>query len=97
MEFFIPKQFQLFGHTISVVEYTGPLKDHCEFDGLWDMKNKKITLVKDKTSQGYKEAVYLHEVVHCILDHIGKEDLSKDEDFVDTFAQALHQILTTSK
>lgn len=39
----------------------------------------------------------LHEIVHIILEHIRKDELSKDENFVDSFAESLYQVLKTLK
>jgi predicted SprT family Zn-dependent metalloprotease len=41
--------------------------------------------------------VFWHEVVHAILDNIGKEDLSNDEQFVDQVGQLVHQVLKTKR
>ena len=39
-----------------------------------------------KQSPSSKENTYWHEVTHCILDTMGRGDLSKDEAFVCCFA-----------
>lgn len=38
-----------------------------------------------------------HEIIHIILEHIRRHELSKDEDFVDSFAESLYQVLKTLK
>jgi len=40
------------------------------------------------------EHTYLHELVHAILHCMGRDELYKDEAFVDLFAGLLHQSLT---
>lgn len=42
-------------------------------------------------AQGHMEAVFLHEMVHAILDHMGRKE--HDEQEVDGIAQALHMII----
>lgn len=45
----------------------------------------------------YKDISFLHELVHGILDTIGKDELSSDESFVEGFANSMHQYLKTAK
>jgi len=44
-----------------------------------------------------QEQTLYHEVVHCILDEIGRNDLSDDETFVQSFAGMMHQFAKTKK
>ena len=44
------------------------------------------TIDGQEQSESSKENTYWHEVVHSILDTMGRDDLSRDETFVCTFA-----------
>lgn len=93
----IPKEFFLFGekHKVKLQKKV----DKGQALGSWDPENNSIKLEKaSKTrNQDQVEQTYIHEVVHCILDHLSYEHLSHDEKFVDVFAKALAQVLKTAK
>jgi len=94
----IPDRFKLFGHTIVTVSdpMLGP---HHDLKGSYHKESHEIIL--DASERGNPpsniEQTYIHEVVHAILDHLRYDDLHKDEKFVDSFAHALHQFLTTQE
>jgi len=44
-----------------------------------------------------QEQTLYHEVVHCILDEIGRSDLNSDEGFVQSFSSMMHQFVKTKK
>lgn len=94
MENLIPKTFQLFGENFKVKQ----LKKVDRKDSWGDYNPaKNIIAVKKGLQQDQREQSYFHEIVHCILDNLGHEELHRNEVFVDTFAKALHQILKSSK
>lgn len=88
------KEFKLFGETYKVKELVKIDKEDSmgEYDPF-----KNTVKVKKGLNQEQKEQALLHEQVHCILDNLGYYKLNDDESFVDSFAKALHQILTTGK
>ena len=45
----------------------------------------------------YMESSFYHELVHGILDTMGKKELSADEELVEGFANLLHQYIKTKK
>lgn len=94
MDIKIPKKFTIFGLTFKV---TQPWKigkgNHW---GECSIASKSIK-VKRSLNQEQKEITYLHEVTHAILDSLEYNDLSHDEDFVERFSKALHQVLKTSE
>jgi hypothetical protein len=55
-------------------------------------KSEKV----DRHPSAIEQTLY-HEVVHAILDTMGKRDLSGDEEFVQQFSVLLHQFETTKK
>ena len=91
----IPRQFKLLGHVykVTVVPKTEwAMEDAVAF---LDDTNRQICILK--TSKQMQEHSYLHEAVHAILNAMGRDKLSKDEAFVDTFSGMLHQVLTEAK
>jgi hypothetical protein len=96
----IPKRFKIFGQTIEVEFHDNLVSKNDEVGHACYRENKirlqgntkSVPRPREQTEQGY-----LHEVVHIIFDQIGKDELRKDEGLVDLFANALHQILTTSE
>jgi predicted SprT family Zn-dependent metalloprotease len=96
----IPKEFKLFGQTIKI-KYVDRLVDGEDSTGqaryregiiLIQKNNKGIHRNKEQVEQ-----TFLHELVHYILQKMGKHDLQNNEEFVDVFAGLLHQALTTMK
>ncbi len=57
---------------------------------------QKQTDGNERTDSAIEQTLY-HEVVHAILDTLNKDDLSKDEDFVQQFSLLLHQFEKTKK
>ena len=49
---------------------------------------------KEVPADSMEQTMY-HEVVHCILTEIGRDDLSSDECFVQSFSLLLHQFEKT--
>jgi hypothetical protein len=92
----IPKEFTLFGEKHQVRILKRGLKDRY---GDFDPNTNVIRLLapSGERTQDQVEQVFLHELVHSILDHLYYVELSCDERFVDRFAKALHQALKTSK
>ena len=68
---------------------------YCEYDRSLITIQSEVD--KEKRSQTAIEQTMYHEVVHSILDTLGKNDLSKDEEFVQSFSLLLHQFEKTKK
>lgn len=96
----IPKQFQLFGMTISVEFNNEKCKDHNAF-GISYTGSCKIYLTnKDENGLIPKEKiekVFFHELTHFIFNSIYEFDLDENEKLVNLFGSLLHQFLKTSK
>ncbi len=58
--------------------------------GQIDYKNAKILLNKDAAMEIRYETL-CHEIMHGILVHIGREDLSQDETLVTALGNAVYQ------
>lgn len=89
----IPKSFTVFGekHKVSFVKNVS-----LKVVGEWIPEKNRIRIKAD-LAEDRKEQIYMHELTHCILDHLSYSDLSSDESFVDRFSKALHQVLKTSE
>ena len=89
----IPTQFKLGVHTITVKKGVR-LKDA---HGEWRQEEKMICLAKPRKewSEHFYAQVFAHEVAHCVLDHMGRPDLSENEGFVDGISKAVLQIMAT--
>lgn len=83
----IPKKIRIGGQSIEVTQPTtiedGNLGECRLANGLIKIAE---TYNGIKQSPSSKENTYWHEVTHCILDTMGRSDLSKDETFVCSFA-----------
>lgn len=89
------ESFELMGHRIRV-KYGRVPKDAWAW---WRPDQKEIVVSPriKKMPQSHLHHTLCHEITHAVLDHIGREDLSQDEAFVDLLSNALFQVLTTVK
>lgn len=86
--------FNICGHKVHI-KFTDKISN-LQTDGYYSQSNNEIILDTNlKTSYG--QVVLWHEITHAILDTLGYPELSKNEEFVDTFAQGLYQVLKTLK
>ncbi len=91
----IPKSFKLNSRRYSV--------RRCDMDKeeLWGEVNsatRKVRVHQGESLPKEKERqVFLHEVTHAILGHMGEFDLKKNERFVDGFAQLWDEYEATKK
>lgn len=96
----IPEKFRLNGKVIKIIIDD----DYCSengFVGEADFTEKVITVCsrfKGKAvSKAEREKTYYHELVHMILDSMGKHNLKYNEDFVDEFALRLYEYEKTKE
>lgn len=61
-------------------------------DGEARYTNCQIVL-KSTLEGDYKNYVFMHELVHCMFNSIGRSDLRCDEQLTDAMAHALYQVL----
>jgi len=94
MDLKIPKQFTIFNEKYKVRQLKKV--DPEDSWGEHDFTTNTIKIKKD-LEDSQKERTFLHEVLHCILEQLAYDELSKDEKFVDQMATALHQVLKSSK
>lgn len=90
----IPEKFRLNKKAITVIvddQYCSELK----YLGEADFTEKIITLCGrykgKKIAKVEREKTFFHELVHMILDSMGRERLKYDENFVEDFAQRLYE------
>lgn len=93
----IPAEFELAAHTITV-STVPPIKWKHGADcvGIWIPTERKIE-IHGSLRGSYRQAVFVHELVHALFETAGHEELSADEGTVDRIAQLLAQALRTFK
>lgn len=97
-EFRIPKQFKIFGQTITV-ECDEDLCDREGYLGRSRYSRNKVIIQpgdnKNKLTQDAIADTFFHEMLHICLDAMNRKDLNEDEGFVCVLAALFHQALTT--
>ena len=94
----IPLCLNVGGQTISV-----NIKDRLEDDKLGACCVAEARIDIAKTFNGREQAftiqlnTFYHELVHCILDTMGENELSGNEKFVSCFSSFLCEAMTTQK
>lgn len=78
------------GHIYDIVECEDVFDVDSTHFGKIDYKQGIIYVNKDLTSPLKKEVI-IHEMVHGILFHIGQDEKSQDEEFVQAMANAIYQ------
>jgi len=94
----IPAKFKLFGSEYDI-KINNNLLAELGIDGRHASHTKTILLRTFGDGYHYNpsyiEQTYFHEIIHAILCVCGYDELNKDEKFIECFANALHQVLTT--
>jgi|688.fasta_scaffold28640_9 hypothetical protein len=87
----LPKKINILGHTITIKRVKRiPIKGSGNCRGLWVPDKNLIYVVVGNTD--LEEQTLWHEIVHAMLDNIGYQELSDDEQFVDRLGSILHQV-----
>lgn len=96
----IPKSFFLYGQRICVtvredlVNAEGAVGTSRHHENVIHLQGNKGSWQR---KEDQIEQTFYHELVHTILHQMHRNNLNDDEDFVDTFAQLLHQALITAE
>jgi hypothetical protein len=91
----VPSQFQLAGHTITVVTVPKSRWKYKNAVALWMPNECRIELHGGLHGSARVQA-FMHEATHAVLDVAGYSNtLSMDEELVDRLAHLLHQMFTT--
>lgn len=93
----IPQEFNLAGHTYKVELKKDILTVESEYGSL-----NEVTHVMQLQSPGpvpvsRVESTFLHELLHAIFYELGERELDKNERFIDSVSNLLHQALTSGK
>lgn len=83
------------GIPYKVIEYPDNFDADTHF-GQIDYKMAEIRINKDMAEEIKEEAI-CHEIVHGMLVHLGYNDLSQDEQFVQALGNAIHQSFIVKK
>ena len=78
------------GIPYTVIECGDSFNADAKHFGNVDFLKAEIRINKDMT-EAVKQETLVHEIVHAVLVHIGRADLSEDETFVQSFANAINQ------
>ena len=94
----IPQKFKLFGRTINVM-YDKSILQKDDHIGQACYKEDKIKILPNTESYKMKnyqiEQIFMHELIHFILEAMNENELRINEKFVDIFASLLHQAINT--
>ena len=97
MKFEIRATFTLGGveHVVEIRQEVGYKQDF----GQYDPVRKVIQIAQTSRGRGVmyssQQQIFLHELVHAILNTMRKDDLYDDESFVNTFASFLNEVINT--
>jgi len=95
----IPAEFDIFAKTYKIKMYENLVLAR-NAEGRTRFRTCQINLQK-MTGSDYPrlevERVYLHELAHVILHEIGRADLGEDEQFIELFSNAFHQVLSSGR
>ena len=92
----LPSEFQLGGLQWSVKEVTD-LQKNANAYGLTHAETCEIMIDADIKNNDVRMITFYHELFHALFQAQGRDDLSQNEQLVDTSASLLWQMLKTSK
>lgn len=97
MDFNIPKAFTLGGvkHVVEIQQMVGHEGDFGQYDPVTKVIQIAQTCSGRGVPQSFQQQIFLHELVHAILNTMRKDDLYDDESFVNTFASFLNEAINT--
>ena len=84
------------GIPYTVIEHDDIFNADAKHFGQVDLLTAKIHINKNM-AESVKQETLVHEIVHAILVHIGRADLSEDETFVQSFANAINQTFEVTR
>ena len=84
------------GIPYTVIECDDCFNTDAKHFGNVDFLKAEIRINKDM-AEAVKTETLVHEVVHAVLVHIGRSDLSEYETFVQSFANAINQTFEVTK
>lgn len=84
------------GIPYTVIECGDSFNADAKHFGNVDFLKAEIRINKDM-AEAVKQETLVHEIVHAVLVHIGRADLSEDETFVQSFANAINQTFEVIK
>lgn len=94
----IPESFNLFGQTFKVNFKKNLMKDMGYYGvSYFDVNLIELQEPNEELSVEQVEVTFLHELMHMVLQNAHYDKESKNEKFVDTIANLLHQFFKSSK
>lgn len=97
MKFEIPATFTLGGveHVVEIQQMVGHEGDLGQYDSVTKVIQIAQTSRGRGVTQSSQQQIFLHELVHAILNTMCKDGLCDDESFVNTFASFLNEAINT--
>ena len=87
----IPAEFKLLNRTWNVIPMDDATFRGSDAHGLCTAQQAEIQVYMESEPEDFVQHTYFHELVHALLETAGRDDLSKDEAFVDLLGGLLHQ------
>jgi Zn-dependent peptidase ImmA (M78 family) len=91
----IPTKIKIMGLTYDVVYIKDKMEEDAFFGRSWT-EDQKIKINKS-ISKDRQDKVFLHELLHMILDESSFKDEAKDEKLIDCLSNNLYTIFTDNK
>lgn len=93
---YIPAKIKLFEQNIKVI-FKRDLLDKENCFGVWEYEKNKITLQqstrKNNLTKEQIDSTLIHESLHAMLDMMGEHTLSRNEKFVSSLSNLMHQFI----
>ena len=87
---------EICGIPYRVIEYDDKFDTDAKHFGQVDFLKAEIRVNKNM-AEAVKVETITHEIMHAILVHIGRSDLSEDETFVQALGNAVYQTFMSDK
>ncbi|MGN2371816.1 hypothetical protein ACTFJW_17540 [Clostridium cagae] len=85
----IPSKVKIGGIPYKVIECSNPSEEDSNIDGRIIYHKQELRLKNDMAPE-YKENIFIHEIIHGILELIGVE---QDENLVIRLSNSVHQVI----
>lgn len=86
----IPNEIRFMSHTYEVIQEAGYRNSHENYTGYQGTTNYRINKIKLDSELPNRDEVFLHELTHIILHHLGIDMSEKD---IERFGEGLHHIM----
>jgi Zn-dependent peptidase ImmA (M78 family) len=89
---YIPARFHLYNSVITVI--VDSLKCHKRAWATYEHRKREIVISNEgNPAPRTLQHSFFHELTHCLLEHCKRNDLSKDEQFVEMLSVGIQQFI----